>query len=114
MIVGFILYIFGLAFAYTYIFPVGVDINETVNTYLTIYLVGAMFFFINLVIGKIMDRFYTFGRLAAIVFLVAMLLLTPAKQAYEEVIGRALDSEVEISLLRHTDDTEVTQMEINI
>lgn len=113
IILGSVGFTFLISFIYTYTFPADTDVTETLTTYLTGYLIASLFAMICLLIGKIIDRFYTFGRLLVILAVVIVFITAPMKTAYDSTIGKALCIQ-ESSSTCHIDDTEQTQFKNNI
>ncbi|MGI6071616.1 MAG: hypothetical protein ACOX75_01190 [Lachnospiraceae bacterium] len=88
VVAGFYVYMYGLAFVYAYVYPVDADITETLNTYLLVYLIGAVLFILNHSINAVMNRFATYLRLPLIAIFVAMMLIVPFKQAASETVDK--------------------------
>lgn len=107
VIIGFFIYIYMLAFVYTYIFPVGTDITETLDLFMAGYIFAAFMFSVCFVINKIMDRFATFGRLIVLAVVALVIVLSPVKEAYAVMVEETLNNPL-FSLSEHFYNTKVT------
>ncbi len=98
VLVGFVAYLYILAFAYTYIFPVGVDITETLDIFMAGYIIAAFIFFLNFVIHKILDRFTTWGRLIVLAVVALIIVVSPVKEAYAVMLEEVIKNPLQFTL----------------
>ena len=91
VIVGFAVFTFGLALAFTYIFPVDYDYTGMLQGYLSAYILGMLLFMVTTVLNSIMDRFRTYWRLLVIAVLVLMLLIAPYNEAFKVMFAGVKD-----------------------
>lgn len=59
VLLSLVVFMFVLAFAYTHIYPIATNIKESVDIYLTAYVMAALIFVVGLTANKFMNRFFT-------------------------------------------------------
>jgi len=92
VILGFVAFLYLLAFVYTYIMPSGTEIGAQADMFIAGYILAGILFAINFVTDKIMDRFRLFGKFLVLIFLVSLIFAAPVKEAYAVMFGNVLSA----------------------
>ncbi len=58
VLLAFIVFLFILAFAYTYVYPITANVKETVDWYITGFIIAMLLYSVNTIVNKFTDRFF--------------------------------------------------------
>jgi len=58
VLMAFVLFLFILAFAYTYVYPITTNVKESVDWYITAFIIAMLLYSVNMIVNRFTDRFF--------------------------------------------------------